>query len=312
MGVEVRARARGRGEIPVACQRRGRNGEALSGPSACERGSVGEVLPSPPPYRSRLHRGRGSGRSGRRSSRCRQRARGFAARRCSRCGRRRRDRRYQSSLACPGGSAGPGGCDPGRCCCRRGPRRVWWIVIWVRVWGVPPGRAGRAPQASRHNITAGGALNVGAVEVKGSGGGIAGGLAAVAVGLGLGDELGWAGGSVEHALTAAASPAVPANWSNRRRLTSSGPVDGLVGRRLLHDGHDTEAHVDRGAKAAAIQFPQSHQFSRAPAPTLCKIRACPLLMVRYLLGTPSCACWARGEWARSISCSIHGCPVRRR
>ena len=40
VGVEVRARARGRGEIPVARQRRGRNGEALSAPSACERGSV--------------------------------------------------------------------------------------------------------------------------------------------------------------------------------------------------------------------------------------------------------------------------------
>jgi hypothetical protein len=60
-------------------------------------------------------------------------------------------------------------------------------------------------------MTAGGALNVGAVDVKGSGDGIAGGLAALAAGLGVEDEVGRLGASDEQAAAAAASPAVPAS-----------------------------------------------------------------------------------------------------
>src|SRR4029077_17541193 len=89
-------------------------------------------------------------------------------------------------------------------------------------------------------------------------------------------------------------------------------VAGVVKRRLLHDGHDTEAHVDRGAEVTAIHFPNRTSFRGCRRARFCKIRACPLLMVRYLLGTPSCACWVLGEWARSISCSIRGCLVKRR
>ena len=76
------------------------------------------------------------------------------------------------------------------------------------VWGLPPGRAGRAPQASRHNRTAEAALD--------TGGGLAVGLAsgpAVAVGRGLERVVGSVPDSApvqfEHALTVAARPAVP-------------------------------------------------------------------------------------------------------
>ena len=101
------------------------------------------------------------------------------------------------------------------------------------VWGVPPGRGGLAPQASRHNSTREAGLDVGAAEVMGAGGGLAAELAsgaAVAVGLGVGDELGLALGSFEQALTVAtAKPAVPASWSSRRRLSAGAPSDQPVG-----------------------------------------------------------------------------------
>ena len=158
------------------------------------------------------------------------------------------------------------------------------------------------------------ALDVGAVEVMGSRWRArrrAGRGAAGAVGLGVGDELGAAVGSVEQALTVAtAKPAVPASRSSRRRL-SSGPPSRRSGGGASMTSRYGNAVVDCG-QAALSSTRIAPAFAGVYASGLCKIRACQLLMVRYLLATPSCAYWAPGEWARSILCGIHGCPVWRR
>jgi len=49
----------------------------------------------------------------------------------------------------------------------------WCRVIRVMVWGLPPGRAGRAPHASRHSKRAEVALGAGWCEVVSAGGGLA-------------------------------------------------------------------------------------------------------------------------------------------
>src|SRR5258707_6873454 len=100
------------------------------------------------------------------------------------------------------------------------------MVIRVRVWCLPPGRAGRAPQASRHNRTADAVLGVAEAVVAGDGLGAAlmlGLLTAVLAGMELRLALGLALGFVAaQPLTMAARPVPPANWSARRRLTRSG------------------------------------------------------------------------------------------
>ena len=89
-------------------------------------------------------------------------------------------------------------------------------------------------------------------------------------------------------------------------------IDGLVKRwRLLHGGHDTEDHVDRGAKAAAIQFPQSHQFRGRPRQRFANSRM-PIAEGAVFAGYTIVRLLGTGEWARSISCSTHGCLVKRR
>ncbi len=92
------------------------------------------------------------------------------------------------------------------------------------VWYLPPGRAGRAPQASRQSSRAGVAFDAGGGEAMVSAG-VAVGLALVgngAVGPGVDDAFGLAAGSGvelttalgEQALTVVAKPTPPANWSS--------------------------------------------------------------------------------------------------
>jgi hypothetical protein len=99
------------------------------------------------------------------------------------------------------------------------------MVIRVIVWGLPPGRAGRAPQASRHNRTADVVRGVGEVVDAGAGVGATltlGLLTAVVVGSELGLTLGpTLGVAVVQPPTIAATPVPAASWSTRRRFTGS-------------------------------------------------------------------------------------------
>src|SRR5437870_3310375 len=107
------------------------------------------------------------------------------------------------------------------------------MVIRVRVWCLPPGRAGRAPQASRHNRTPDVDPGVGEAVVAGGGLGATlrlGLLTAVVAGMELGLTLGEALGFVAvQPPTMAARPVPPANWITRRRLTRSGSSSGGSG-----------------------------------------------------------------------------------
>jgi len=133
------------------------------------------------------------------------------------------------------------------------------------VWGLPPERAGRAPQASRHSKRVEVALGAGGREVIGSGGGpavvLAAGAAVAAglVGLVLADLV----TDFEHALTMAAAPAPPASPSSRRRLTTSGPPSGRsgAGKSMMDTIRtpvvDHDAEVVPGARRA----PRDARFS---------------------------------------------------
>ena len=111
---------------------------------------------------------------------------------------------------------------------------VWWIVMKFGVWGVPPGRGGSAPQASLHNTadeTVG--LTTGTGVTAGAGSGLAIALVG-AMGLDAEDELGPAAGAFEQAPTVAtARLAVPASWSNRRRLSFRPTLDGSGGNASM-------------------------------------------------------------------------------
>ena len=135
----------------------------------------------------------------------------------------------------------------------------------LKVWGVPPGWGERAPQASRHNSTPEAAVAVGAVEVMGWGGGLAVGLesgAAVAVGIGVRDELGLAVDSFEQApMVATTKPAVPANRSSRRRLKSSEPPSGRPGRTTFTGSRYGNSVADRG-EAGRLIGGRSATFAR--------------------------------------------------
>ena len=112
------------------------------------------------------------------------------------------------------------------------------------VWYLPPGRAGRAPQASRHSSRAE-LFEAGRGEEKVSAGVVVR-LALVgngAVGPGVGDGFRLVAGSgaerttalFEQALTVVAKPTLPANWSSWRRLTKFGFSSGRSGRRASMD-----------------------------------------------------------------------------
>jgi hypothetical protein len=92
-------------------------------------------------------------------------------------------------------------------------------------WSLPPERAGRAPQASRHSNRAEVVLGAGGREVMGPGGGLVVRLAPVADvagGFGVEGGLGPVAGaetesirvSLEQALTMDATPALPASRSS--------------------------------------------------------------------------------------------------
>src|SRR3954468_2029487 len=105
---------------------------------------------------------------------------------------------------------------------------VWWIDNRLGIWGVPPGRGERAPHASRHNKTPDGTLNTGAGTVMSSPGGLAivldsGPVVTARRGLmpAVGSVTLCGRTGLVHALTKAATPAPPATWSSRRRLTNS-------------------------------------------------------------------------------------------
>ena len=100
-------------------------------------------------------------------------------------------------------------------------------------WSLPPGRAGRAPQASRHSNKAGLVLGAGGREILGPGDGLSLRLAPVAdVATGLGLEGGLEPVAdadtesirvlLEQALTMDTKPTLPASRSSRRRLQTSG------------------------------------------------------------------------------------------
>src|SRR6516162_5589644 len=110
---------------------------------------------------------------------------------------------------------------------RLSPRTTasWCRVIRVMVWGLPPERAGRAPQASRHSNRA--ELVVGAAggEVMGPSGGPvvrAAPVAEVAAGFGVEGglrpvadaETASVRGSVEQAPSTVAAPTLPASRSS--------------------------------------------------------------------------------------------------
>jgi hypothetical protein len=93
------------------------------------------------------------------------------------------------------------------------------------VWYLPPGRAGRAPQASRHSSWAGVVFEAGGGEVTVSAGAVVVRLALVgngALGPGVDGGFGLVAGTgvelttapFEQAPTVAAKPTLPANWSN--------------------------------------------------------------------------------------------------
>jgi len=95
----------------------------------------------------------------------------------------------------------------------------------VMVWYLPPGRAGRAPQASRHSSRAEVVFEAGGGEAMVSAGVVVARLALVgngAVGPGVDDGFGLIAGSgaelttalFEQALTVVAKPTPPANWSS--------------------------------------------------------------------------------------------------
>lgn len=105
------------------------------------------------------------------------------------------------------------------------------------VWALPPGRAGRAPQASRHSNSAEVVLGAGGRDVLGSGGGLVvrlAPLAVVAAGFGVDGGRGAVADAeteficalLEQALTIDAKLMLPASRSSRRRLTSSGQSSG--------------------------------------------------------------------------------------
>jgi hypothetical protein len=93
------------------------------------------------------------------------------------------------------------------------------------VWYLPPGRAGRAPQASRHSSRAGVLFVAGVDEAMVSAGVVVVRLALVGNGAlepRADDGFGLVAGSgaevtmtlVEQALTVVAQPTLPANWSS--------------------------------------------------------------------------------------------------
>src|SRR5262245_56082272 len=82
----------------------------------------------------------------------------------------------------------------------------------VMVCRLPPARAGRAPQASRHSKTAEATGGEGAGGTAGARGG--------PVGTGLEPAAAFVK-DFQHPLTMAATPALPASRSSQRRLTSS-------------------------------------------------------------------------------------------
>jgi hypothetical protein len=91
---------------------------------------------------------------------------------------------------------------------------------------LPPGRGGRAPQASRHNKMFEAGLTDKGTVAAGAGGWLATTLgAALGAGaaLGEGGELGSAVGLFEQAPAAVIPAAIPARRSNRRRLSSGSP-----------------------------------------------------------------------------------------
>ena len=99
------------------------------------------------------------------------------------------------------------------------------------VWYLPPGRAGRAPQASRHSSRAE-VFEAGKGEEKVSAGVVVVRLALAGngtVGPGVTPAL------FEQALTVVAKPTLPANWSSWRRLTKFGFSSGRSGRRASMD-----------------------------------------------------------------------------
>jgi hypothetical protein len=93
------------------------------------------------------------------------------------------------------------------------------------VWGLPPGWAGRAPQASRHSNSAEVAGGSGGPEIMGPGGGLVVRLAPVAdVTAGFGGDCGLGpvadaepestGGLLEQAPTVDAKPTLPVSQSS--------------------------------------------------------------------------------------------------
>jgi len=108
------------------------------------------------------------------------------------------------------------------------------------VWCLPPGSAGRAPQASRHSSRADVAFDAGAGGVMGPGVGLVvrlEPLTGVAALFGVEDGLGPVADAetdsvsvvLEHALTTDATPTLPASLSSWRRLTESGCSSGRPG-----------------------------------------------------------------------------------
>jgi len=126
---------------------------------------------------------------------------------------------------------------------------VWWIVIRLRVWGMPPGRGARAPQDSLHNSTPDAALTADVIEGTAPDGGLAvgpeSGPALAVGGVVLTEEVGPEVGSVVQALTlAAAKPAVPASRSSRRRLIGSRPpTDPSAGGMSITSRYETRSPV---------------------------------------------------------------------
>src|SRR5262245_38763891 len=80
------------------------------------------------------------------------------------------------------------------------------------VCGLPPARAGRAPQASRHNNTAEDPRGEGVAGTFGARGG--------PVGTAVGPAVAFVT-DLPHPLATAATPALPASRRSQRRLTSS-------------------------------------------------------------------------------------------
>jgi hypothetical protein len=193
-------------------------------------------------------------------------------------------------------------------------------------WSLPPGRAGRAPQASRHNRTAEAAAGGGVGGAIGWGGRCAAGLAsgavvaAGAVGPGL-PRLADSVTDVEHPPTMAATPAPPASRRTRRRLTSSGQPPfrrgGSSSMRNTIEARSSKAAPKR--KATGLRRTHSATPAERGYPTgasrklfascvgIFRIPVCHWRTAKCSLDIGSRDCSVAGEWVRSIWPSTPGC-----